>query len=164
MRSHTLLGRLALVPLLTLLLSLLATAAPAAPAARAAAVDPMMGPASGRSALRRAGASPAHLPAGLAPVLQRTLRQAPLRRYALRRAGANYVAANPAQGLHVVFTAAGPRVTGLGPRARWTGGLTPGGLGRGRLHALRAGQRMAPGAPLAYPRGSPPAAYPHSPP
>ena len=57
MRSHTLLGRLALVPLLTLLLSLLTTVAPAA---RAAAVDPMMGPAGGRSALRRAGLSPAH--------------------------------------------------------------------------------------------------------
>ena len=116
MRSHTLLGRLALVPLLTLLLSL-SLPATAAPAARAAAADPMMGPAGGGSALRRAGVSPAHLPAGLAPVLQRTLRQAAPRWYALRRAGADYVAANPVQGLHVVFTAAGPRLTGLGPRA-----------------------------------------------
>jgi hypothetical protein len=92
------------------------------------------------------------LPAGLAPLVRHTLEQAQAASYTIRRTGANYVAANPAQGLQVRFTAAGPRLSTAGTaRATWDLQLVA--YGRGRLRSVASGTPAARGATLSYRRG-----------
>src|SRR5207248_777799 len=92
-------------------------------------------------------------PAGLAPVLRRTLHQAELAQYAVQRVGGRYRASNPAQRLQVVFTAAGPRLATMAA-PHWTWRLTLVGYGRSRLQGAAAGCPVARGAWLVYRRGA----------
>jgi hypothetical protein len=92
------------------------------------------------------------LPAGLAPLVRRTLARGQAAASIWRRAGRDYVTANPAQGLRVRFTAAGPRLSTAGA-ARATWGLQLVGYGRGRRQSVASGTPVAHGATLFYRRG-----------
>jgi hypothetical protein len=130
-----------------LILSSVGAAAHASPTGRAAVA--------GRAS-RATAAVPlrawTQLPAGLAPVVWRTLARGQAAATTVRRAGRDYVSANPAQGLRVHFTAGGPRLSAAGA-AHATWGMQLVGYGRGRLQSVASGTPLARGATLSYRRG-----------